>query len=116
MPGLSQWVVSTGGEYERPLTVLGHAGDVFFGAEGSYRSSFYSDAADSEYMKIDGYSLLNLRAGFRTAHGAELFAWATNVLDEDYLLFVSAQAGNSGLVIGAPGDPRAAGVTLRIAY
>jgi iron complex outermembrane receptor protein len=116
LPGLSKWVVSTGGEYQHPLSVFGYAGAAYFGAEGSYRSSFYSDAADSVYMKIDAYSLLNLRAGFRTDHGTEVFVWSTNVLDKDYLTLESAQAGNSGLVIGVPGDPRATGVTLRVAY
>ena len=40
----------------------------------------------------------------------------TNALDEDYLQFVSVQSGNSGLVIGNPGDPRTVGITLRARY
>jgi hypothetical protein len=57
--------------------------------------------------------LVNLRAGFRSDNGWEAFVWVKNALDEDYLQFVTVQAGNSGLVIGTPGDPRTFGLTLR---
>jgi iron complex outermembrane receptor protein len=35
------------------------------------------------------------------------------IYDCIYLQNVTVQAGNSGLVLGTPGDPRTAGVTLR---
>lgn len=57
---------------------------------------------------------MNLRAGFRSEEDWEVFAFVRNAFDEDYLQFVSVQTGNSGLVIGNPGDPRTIGVTLRI--
>jgi len=59
---------------------------------------------------------VNLRAGFKTGGNWEAFAWAKNAFDENYLQFVSVQSGNSGLVIGSPGDPRSVGVTLRVKY
>lgn len=70
----------------------------------------------SRYTEIEGYSLLNLRAGFRSDTGWEASVFVKNALDEEYLQFVSVQTGNSGLVIGAPGDERTIGVTLRARY
>ena len=66
--------------------------------------------------RIDGYGLVNLRAGFRAESGWEAFVFVKNAFDEDYLQFVSVQSGNSGLVIGNPGDPRTVGLTLRARY
>jgi hypothetical protein len=35
------------------------------------------------------------------------------LLDRDYMQNLTVQAGNSGLVVGTPGDPRTWGMTLR---
>ena len=43
-------------------------------------------------------------------------ALARNLLDENDLQNVTPQAGNSGLVIGTPSDPRTFGVTIRARY
>lgn len=40
--------------------------------------------------------------------------WVRNLFDEHYLQNVTVQAGNSGLVVGTPGDPRMANVTARL--
>jgi len=116
LPGVSPWAVSLGGELHGPGSVLGLAGEVFVGADASYRSTYNSDAAVSKYTEIDGYGLLNLRAGFRAENGWEASIWVKNALDKDYLQFVSVQTGNSGLVIGNPGDERTVGLTLRARY
>ncbi len=46
----------------------------------------------------------------------EVSIWAKNLLDEEYLQFTSVQAGNSGLILGNPGDPRTYGLTLKAKY
>jgi iron complex outermembrane recepter protein len=112
LPVLSDTVASLGGEYHRGVDRFG-GGEFFFGFDTSYRSKWYSDASVSQYGLIDGYGLLNLRAGFRSNGPWELSVWARNALDEDYLQFVSIQTGNSGLVVGVPGDPRAVGLTFK---
>ena len=92
------------------------AGEAFAGADVSYRSTYNSDAAVSRFTEIEGYGLLNLRAGFRADNGWEASVFVKNALDEEYLRFVTIQSGNSGLVIGDPGDERTFGVTLRARY
>src|SRR4029434_8793171 len=69
----------------------------------------------SRYLIVDGYGLVNLRAGFRWSEGWSLFVWSRNLLDKQYYELLSAQPGNSGLYVGLPGDPRTVGVTLRTA-
>jgi len=116
LPGVSPWAGSVGGEWHDRFEWIGRAGEVYVGADASYRSSYNSDASASKYTQIDGYTITNLRAGFRSDNGWEAFVWAKNALDEDYMQFVSIQSGNSGLVIGNPGDPRTVGVTLRAKF
>jgi iron complex outermembrane receptor protein len=65
-------------------------------------------------MMVAGYSLLNVRAGFRWNDGWSVSVWSRNLLDKQYFEFLTAQPGNSGLVVGLPGDPRTVGVTLRM--
>jgi iron complex outermembrane receptor protein len=115
LPGISKWGLAAGGEYAAPATVLGQAGQLFGGIDASYRSAFSSSASASRYLVVDGYTLLNARAGFRWANGWSLSLWARNLLDANYFELLSAAPGNSGLYVGQPGDTRTVGVTLRMA-
>lgn len=116
LPGVSPWAGSIGGEVHGDTRALGQAGEAYLGFDASYRSTYNSDASVSKYTEIDGYGILNLRAGFRSEAGWEAFVFVKNALDENYLQFVTVQAGNSGLVIGTPGDARTVGLTLRARY
>ena len=40
--------------------------------------------------------------------------WSRNLLNKDYFDLLTAAGGNTGLYVGQPGDPRTAGVTLRL--
>ncbi|QTC91965.1 TonB-dependent receptor [Brevundimonas goettingensis] len=116
LPGVSPWAASIGGELHSDVNGLGYAGEAYFGADANYRSTYNADASVSKYTEIEGYTVLNLRAGFRADNGWEAFVWVRNALDEDYLQLLTVQAGNSGLVLGTPGDPRTFGLTLRAKY
>lgn len=116
LPGISKSAVSFGGEYVERSDVLGRTGQFFAAFDTSYRSSFSSSASASKYLVVDGYSLLNLRLGFRAAEGWTLSAWSRNLLNKDYYDLMSAAPGNSGLFVGQPGDSRTFGVTLRLSF
>jgi len=116
LPGVSPWALSAGGEQRMRADLPGLGGEVAVGADLSYRTDYSSDASVSRYLEIDGYALLNLRLSFRADNGWEAVVWAKNALDQDYMSFLSVQAGNSGLIIGQPGDPRTVGVTLRTSF
>jgi iron complex outermembrane receptor protein len=54
-------------------------------------------------------------AGIGYRQGAwELALFARNLFDSRYLTNLTFQAGNSGLVLGLPGDPRQMGMTARV--
>ncbi|MDH4386100.1 MAG: TonB-dependent receptor [Caulobacter sp.] len=116
LPGLSDWVVTYGGEYRQPVTLGTLGGEAYVGVDASYRSDFYSDASVSKYALIKGYTVVNGRIGLRSDGPWEVSIWAKNLLDEEYLQFTSVQAGNSGLILGNPGDPRTYGLTLKAKY
>ena len=109
LPGISKWSFSYGGEYNVP--VGGSGGEVYVGYDGNYRSSFSSNPSPSAYTWIGGYSLSNVRAGYR-AEGFNVFGWVRNALDKNYFELLSTQSGSTGLIVGQPGDPRTYGLTI----
>jgi len=114
LPGLSKQALSFGGEQVVPGRFFGRTGQFFGAFDASYRSSFSSSATPSKYLNVDGYGLLNTRVGFRTSNAWTLSLWARNLLNKNYLDLMSAVAGNTGLLVAQPGDPRTVGVTLRL--
>jgi iron complex outermembrane receptor protein len=114
LPGISRWALTFGGEVNRPSTLFSQQGEVFAAFDSSYRSEFSSSPSASKYMVVNGYGLLNARAGFRWNDGWQLFVWSRNLLDRNYFEFLTAVPGNSGLYVGLPGDPRTVGVTVRL--
>ena len=116
LPGVSRWAFSYGAEYNHPAKLLGISGEVYFGYDGSYRSGFSSNATPSIYTNVDGYSLSNFRVGFRSDDGLNLFAWARNAFDEEYFEQLQVPSGNTGLIVGNPGDPATYGVTAAFRF
>ena len=116
LPGISKWAVSFGGEYHQPATVLSRRGEIFAAVDASSRSRFSSSATPSRYLTIDGYALVNARAGFRWSDGWSVFVWGRNLFDRDYYELMSAAPGNTGLIVGQVGDARTVGVTLRFTF
>jgi iron complex outermembrane receptor protein len=113
LPGVSEWALAIGGEYNQPGSFGGRTGEYFAGVDASHRSDFSSSPTESDYLNIDGYSVLNIRAGFRADNGWDFFAWGRNVLDEEYFEILSQGGSSSGYYSGLLGDPRTYGVTLR---
>src|SRR5690606_36305645 len=69
LPGLSKWAASVGGEHRAQLSLFGSPGELFTAFDLYYRDDFSSSPTPSAYLNIDGYSLLNLRVGFRSDNG-----------------------------------------------
>jgi iron complex outermembrane receptor protein len=113
LPGLSEWAASFGGEYALTGNLGGRSGEFFLAADASYRSEFSSSPTESDYLDIDGYTLLNARLGFRGDDGWTAYLWARNALDEEYFEMLNAGGSSSGYYAGLLGDPRTYGVTLR---
>ena len=116
LPGVSKWAFSFGAEYDLAGRVAGTTGQFYAGYDGSYRSRFSSNPSESIYTDIHGYSLSNFRLGFRSDTKWNVFAWLRNAFDQDYYDVLATQSGNTGLVVGQPGDPRTYGMTLSASF
>jgi len=113
LPGVSEWALSFGAEANAPVAILGSEGEVYLGYDGNYRSNFSSNPTPSRYTWVNGYSLHNLRLGYRSDEGVEIFGWVRNAFDEEYFEQLAVPSGNTGLIVGQPGDPRTYGLTMQ---
>jgi iron complex outermembrane receptor protein len=111
LSSLPKWTVSAGGDYTLP--VPGLHGDFILHADSVSRTKQYGDPTDSAYTIIKGYTLVNASLGYRNKAGWEVDVFARNLFDANYIQNVTIQAGNSGLILGTPSDPRTIGVTFR---
>jgi iron complex outermembrane receptor protein len=117
LPGISKHVFSIGVEFtSKEKQFLGNAGKLFIAFDTYYRSEFSSCPSPSAYLNIDGYAVLNARAGFRANEGLTLFVWSRNLGNKDYFEQLLPGAGNSGQYAAVLGDPITFGATLRYAW
>jgi len=116
LPGVSKYAISYGGEYRIPSTALAADSEFYFGADGSLRSDISSSPTPSTVQNVEAYVLTNLRAGYRTTSGWEVFGWLRNAFDTEYFDFLTAAPGSTGLIVGQPGDPRTYGVTVKARF
>lgn len=114
IPGLSKWAGSFGGEFSAPVNSLN--GKFFVAFDTYYRSEFSSSPSPSAYLNIDGYALLNIRAGVRVSTGISASIWARNLFNKDYYEQLLPAGGNAGHYAGVLGDPATYGITLRYSY
>ncbi len=109
LAGLPKWSETIGGDYTLPVGTLA----LVLHADSSWRTSDYGDPSLSKYTLIDGYNVTNASLGLRTRTGLEVAVFVRNLFDANYIQNLTIQAGNSGLILGTPSDPRVIGVTLR---
>jgi len=110
LPGLPRWSGSVGAEYTIPIGRR----EAYLRADASARTAIYGDATDSAYTIIPGYALVNASMGVRLSPAVEVAVFARNLFNRNYFQNVTVQAGNSGLIVGTPGDPRMIDFTIRV--
>ncbi len=109
LASLPRFAVAAGLDYQRPVGV----GQVFVHVDTASRSGYNGDPSLSRFTYIRGYNLTNANIGYRFADGLELIVWARNLFDAHFVQNLTVQAGNSGLIVGTPSDPRIMGGTIR---
>jgi iron complex outermembrane receptor protein len=112
LSGVPKWAWNVGGDYKQPA----FGGEAYLHTEVAYRGDMYGDPTDSRYTLLKGYTVLNLALGWRASKTWEAFVWARNATDARYMQNLTVQAGNSGLIVGTPGDPATYGVTVRARF
>ena len=86
---------------------------MFLHADTASRGGYNGDPTISRFTRVGASNLTNANIGYRFADGLEVAVFARNLFDADYLQNLTVQAGNSGLIVGTPSDPRVIGLTLR---
>jgi iron complex outermembrane receptor protein len=107
--GLPRWSETVSADYALPAG----PGKLLFHADSNWRSGYYGDPSLSQYTYIKGYNLTNASIGWRSNANWEVSVFARNLFESDYIQNLTIQAGNSGLILGTPSDPRTVGVTFR---
>ncbi len=116
LPGISKWSGSFGAEATHKGGFFGLKGNYFVAADIYFRSKFSSSPSPSQYLNIEGYSLLNGRLGFRASNGVSIYIWGRNLANTNYYEQLLAAPGSAGQYAGIVGDPRTYGVTLRYSF
>jgi len=116
LPSISKWSGSFGTEATTKGNLLGLKGNYFAAVDVYFRSEFSSSPSPSQFLNINGYSLLNGRIGFRGSNGISLFVWGRNLANKDYFEQLLAAPGSAGQYAGILGDPRTYGTTLRYSF
>jgi len=109
LASLPRWSVLGGIDYELPAG----PGAFVLHADSSSRSGFNGDPSLSRFTYIRGYNVTNASLAYRHRDGWEVAVFSRNLLKSDYIQNLTIQAGNSGLILGLPSDPRVIGLTLR---
>ncbi len=108
--GLPRWSTTIGGDFALLAT---RRGSIALHADASLKSSYDGDATLSRFTVIKGYAVTNASIGYRSAKGWEVAVFARNLFAANYIQNLTIQAGNSGLIVGNPSDPRVIGITFR---
>ena len=112
LPGISKWALSYGAEYNVPVRIAGQDGQFYIGYDGSYRSDFSSNPSRSIFTDVAGYAISNFRIGVKARDNWNVFGWVRNAFNQNYFDLLALQSGNTGLIVGQPGDPRTFGATI----
>ncbi len=107
---MPKWSVTLGADYSLPV---GDQGAILLHADSNSRTKVFGDPTASAYTVIKGYTIVNASIGWRFNDKLEVAVFTRNLFDKNYIQSLTIQAGNSGLIVGTPSDPRVIGVTLR---
>jgi iron complex outermembrane receptor protein len=106
LPNAPEWTVSLGADYNHPSGFFGSA---------TYRwvDNAYSQIASAVKTELSTRSILDAKIGYRAKHWS-VYAWGTNLLDDDYELHLydASMWGIDGY--GIMGKPRMVGIGVEI--
>ncbi|WP_294394469.1 TonB-dependent receptor [uncultured Sphingomonas sp.] len=113
LSGLPRWSETIGLDRALPVDRVANGAHLVLHADASIRSGYYGDPTLSRYTYIEGRTVTNASLFFQHRAGWEIGVFARNLFDAHYIDNLTVQAGNSGLILGMPGDPRVIGMTVR---
>jgi iron complex outermembrane receptor protein len=110
-----EWTTAFGAQMVYPLTDLEM--DLVVRADWNYRSEVFFEPQNETRLSGESRSLLNVRVGLTDDVGAwDVFLWANNILDEEYVNFADDRSGIFVPTTESFGAPRMYGMTLRFRF
>jgi iron complex outermembrane receptor protein len=114
-----KWVFTFSADASQSLGISAPGGlgtlAAYLHADTRYQTSNYTAVNDSRYSLAKAYDVTNLRLGIRTEDEHwDLGFFVNNLLNQRY--YLSRSLATTGQLSGTPGDPRTAGVTLKVKY
>jgi outer membrane receptor protein involved in Fe transport len=103
-----EWIASVGIDYR-------HATGWFGSALFSYADSTYSEISSPQVTVLEARQLLSARIGYAWQH-ASLYAFGSNLLDDDYALFRSDNTSIRLPVTGKAAPPRLFGIGVELRW
>ena len=110
LASLPRWSTIVGADYVLPVSA---SASLVLHSDSSFKSGYNGDPSLSHFTYIDNYSATNASIGIRSDKGWEVAVFVRNLFDADYIQNLTIQAGNSGLILGNPSDPRVVGLMFR---
>ena len=104
-----EWTAALGVQYSYPVM----QGEWITRADWNYRSEVFFEPQNTDRLSGGDRSLVNLRTGYSTER-YDVFLWANNLLDEEYVNFADDRSGIFVNTTTAYGEPQTYGITLRI--
>ncbi|MFZ2869812.1 TonB-dependent receptor [Zavarzinia sp.] len=117
LEGAPRWTAAVGFDYTRPLgSWRGDDLEGFIGGDFNYVSAYKTEAS-SDYTRVKGRGITNLKVGLRSADRRwSLALWANNLFDVNYDTAQASLPLNLGGTVVVPGDPLMLGVTATLRY
>ncbi|HEX7035387.1 MAG TPA: TonB-dependent receptor [Pseudomonadales bacterium] len=85
LAGAAEVSASVGGSYTRPLAGL-RGVNLHVAADADHRGDYYTDANNSEVLRVDDYTIYNARLGLQAADERwGVYAWGRNLSDKTVL-------------------------------
>ncbi|MDZ3833532.1 MAG: TonB-dependent receptor [Sphingopyxis sp.] len=110
-----KWAVTGGVSYDSNIAGTGLR--AFGNANFRWQSGQYLGTGLDPEMLVGSYALVNARAGFGSADRRwTIEAFVSNLFDKDYSSLINHVPLQSGSFNRNPGDPRIAGLTLRLQH
>jgi iron complex outermembrane receptor protein len=104
-PNAPEWTAGIGANYQ-------HASGVYASTLFSFADSTYSFANDPDLTALETRKLLSARLGYRWKN-ADIYAFANNLLDDEYALYRLQHTAFGSAVSGITGSPRTFGIGFR---
>jgi outer membrane receptor protein involved in Fe transport len=107
LPNAPEWNFAIGANYNHPSGF--HAGATY-----RWTDNAYTDIASAEYTEMSTRNILDAKIGYRAKNWWSAYLWVTNLLDDDYELYIGDMRAYSLNRRALMNNPRTVGLGVEI--